>query len=113
MRTLCRQCKRAYKPDPTDLPDDFPGRQAAQLWSPVGCRACRDTGFSGRSGVFELLVNDAEVRRLCIERASAGAIRDHALRHGMLTLRQYGYKKALAGETTVDEVARITRGDIS
>jgi general secretion pathway protein E/type IV pilus assembly protein PilB len=113
VRTLCRQCKRAYKPDVNDLPDDFPERQAAQLWNPVGCRACRDTGFSGRSGVFELLVNDAEVRRLCIERASAGAIRDHALRHGMLTLRQYGYKKALGGETTVDEVVRITRGDIS
>jgi general secretion pathway protein E/type IV pilus assembly protein PilB len=113
VRTLCRQCKRAYKPDVDDLPDDFPERQAAQLWNPVGCRACRDTGFSGRSGVFELLVNDAEVRRLCIERASAGAIRDHALRHGMLTLRQYGYKKVLGGETTVDEVVRITRGDIS
>jgi general secretion pathway protein E/type IV pilus assembly protein PilB len=113
VRTLCRQCKRAYQPDLADLPDDFPKQPATQLWNPVGCRACRDSGFSGRSGIFELLVNDAEVRRLCIERASAGAIRDHALRHDMLTLRQYGYKKALAGETTVDEVARITRGDIS
>jgi general secretion pathway protein E/type IV pilus assembly protein PilB len=113
VRTLCRQCKRAYKPDPGDLPSDFPQGETPQLWNPVGCRACRDTGFSGRSGIFELLVNDAEVRRLCIERASAGAIRDHALRQGMLTLRQYGYKKTLAGETTVDEVVRITRGDIS
>ena len=113
VRTLCRQCKRAYQPDAGDLPDDFPKQQATQLWNPVGCRACRDSGFSGRSGVFELLVNDAEVRRLCIERASAGAIRDHALCHGMLTLRQYGYKKAMTGETTVDEVVRITRGDIS
>jgi len=113
IRTLCRQCKRACQPDLADLPEDFPRDQLTQLWTPVGCRACRDTGFSGRSGVFELLLNDAEVRRLCIERASAGAIRDHALRQGMLTLRQYGYKKAMAGETTVDEVVRITRGDIS
>jgi general secretion pathway protein E/type IV pilus assembly protein PilB len=84
-----------------------------KLWKPVGCRACRDVGFAGRSGVFELLLNDATIRHLCVERASAGDIREHALAHGMLTLRQCGYRRALAGDTTLEEVVRITRGDVS
>jgi type II secretory ATPase GspE/PulE/Tfp pilus assembly ATPase PilB-like protein len=83
------------------------------LWQAGGCRQCNETGYRGRSGIFELLVNDAEIRRLCVERASSGVIRDHALKNGMVTLRQYGYRKALTGETTVDEVVRITRGDIT
>ncbi len=113
VRTLCMKCRRPYTPNPDELPVDFPVKGDVELYGPIGCNACRDSGFTGRSGVFELLVNHGEIRRLCVEQASTGDIRDHALRHGMVTLRQYGYRKALAGETTIEEVVRITRGDIS
>jgi type II secretion system protein E len=115
VRRLCGNCKRPVGAA-AEVPPDFPRGEGAgppELWQATGCRQCSETGFRGRTGIFELLVNDSEVRRLCMERASAGVIRDHALSHGMLTLRQYGYRKVLSGETTVDEVVRITRGDIS
>jgi general secretion pathway protein E/type IV pilus assembly protein PilB len=114
VRRLCRDCRRPIGIDELELPPDFPCDGAPpMLWRADGCRQCGETGYRGRTGIFELLVNDPEIRRLCVERTSAGVIRDYALHHGMLTLRQYGYRKALAGETTVDEVVRITRGDIS
>ena len=112
VRVLCPDCKQPYEPDEADLPDDF-ARPVDRLWRSVGCRNCRDSGFTGRSGVFELLVNDDPIRHLCIEQASSGDIRNHALDHGMLTLRQCGYRMARAGNTTLDEVLRVTRGDIS
>jgi general secretion pathway protein E/type IV pilus assembly protein PilB len=112
VRVLCPRCKAPYVPRSEDIPPDMP-QPVEKLWKPVGCRACRDVGFAGRSGVFELLLNDATIRHLCVERASAGDIREHALAHGMLTLRQCGYRRALAGDTTLEEVVRITRGDVS
>ena len=114
VRQLCTHCKNPQAFDPADLPPDFPhqGSEPVVLWQPNGCKQCRESGYRGRSGIFELLVNDPEVRRLCVERTSAGVIRDYALKQGMVTLRQYGYRKAIAGDTTVDEVARITRGDL-
>lgn len=114
LRRLCTACKHPAVNETQELPPDFPKTDGpAVLWQSAGCRQCNETGFRGRSGIFELLVNDAEIRRLCVERASSGVIRDHALKNGMVTLRQYGYRKALTGDTTVDEVVRITRGDIA
>src|SRR5690606_26041931 len=85
VRVLCEDCKQPYTPDEEELPLDMP-RPVERLWQARGCRNCRDAGYTGRSGVFELLVNDAEIRRLCVERASTAAIRDHALEKGMVTL---------------------------
>jgi general secretion pathway protein E/type IV pilus assembly protein PilB len=82
-----------------------------EIYQPVGCRECRDSGYSGRIGVFELLRSDAVVRKLCIENASAGQIRDYGLRNGMTTLRQSGWGKVLEGVTSIEEVVRITKGD--
>jgi general secretion pathway protein E/type IV pilus assembly protein PilB len=112
IRLLCKHCKKAVKPDTDYLPPDFPGT-VDTLYVPIGCRNCRDSGYAGRSGVHELLLNDPEIKRLCSERASAGVIRDYALKHGMVTLRQSGYRKVAAGLTTLDEVVRITRGDVA
>jgi len=111
IRQLCNQCKASYGPDPAKLPDDFPNKEIKQLWRPVGCRACRDSGYVGRTGVYELLVNDTQLHRLCVSGASAGQIREYGLSKGMITLRQSGWQKVIAGITGVDEVLRITRGD--
>ncbi|QDT32843.1 GspE/PulE family protein [Thalassoglobus polymorphus] len=111
VRKLCERCKVAYRPDPNDLPPDFPEPNIETLYKPVGCRDCRDIGYTGRMGVYELLRNDPEIKKLCIDGVSAGVIRDYGLAHGMLTLRQSGYQRMIDGSTTIDEVIRITRGE--
>ena len=112
MRVLCANCKEEYSLKPSDAPPDFPIDRGDKLCRPVGCRECRGTGFSGRTGLYELLVTGDAVRRLCVERADAGQIREYGIRHGMLTLRQCGWQKVLDGITSVEEVLRITKGDI-
>ncbi len=112
VRILCPACKEPYEPDEAKLPPDFPRPVPRQLYRPRGCRQCRDTGYSGRTGVFELLRTDETVRRLCVERADTAQIRQHAVQHGMMTLRQCGWQKVLDGTTSVEEVVRITKGDV-
>ena len=111
IRRLCKECKQPDTPEARDLPRDFPNAAGKTIYKPVGCRSCRDSGYSGRAGVYELLTVDKEIRRLCTTGASTGTIREHALQAGMQTLRQSGYHRVLRGETTLEEVQRITRGD--
>ncbi len=113
IRELCPHCRDEYQPDQDKLPPDLAKQPVDRLWRPIGCRACRDVGYINRTGVFELLLNDPHVRKLCVERASAGDIRDHALKQGMMTLRQSAWEKAKRGMTSLDEVVRITRGDVT
>jgi general secretion pathway protein E/type IV pilus assembly protein PilB len=111
VRLLCPHCKAAFKPTDEDVPNDFPRPLPEKLYRPVGCRQCRDTGYKGRQGIFELLRTDEGVRQLCVERASAVQIQAYGLRNGLITLRQDGWRKVLAGITTTDEVARITKAE--
>ncbi len=112
VRVLCPECKQEYSPQPQDMPEDFPQPHPPSLWRPLGCRDCRQTGFQGRTGVFELLRADIEARRLVVERVSSARIREYAIGHGLATLRQCGWQKATDGVTNVDEVLRITKGDL-
>jgi type II secretion system protein E len=116
VRTICPECKVSYRPQAADLPPDFP-RQMPDgspliLWKGAGCRACRQTGYRGRTGIHELLVTGDDIRELVVQRVNAAAIRNEALKHGMIPLRQDGWRKVLQGITTVDEVARMTAGDV-
>ncbi len=113
VRRLCTKCKVPFRPTDEDVPEDFPRPLPEQLFKPVGCRDCRETGYSGRIGIYELLHTSDAIRQLCIERASSTQIRHVALKEGMITLRQCGYMRVLDGVTSVDEVARITKGDLS
>lgn len=113
IRRLCTKCKQPFEPTPDDLPPDFPEPSIPKLYRAQGCRDCRDAGFTGRMGIYELLNNDEQIKHLCAEEASAGEIRKHAIQQGMLTLRQSGYKRVLDGITTLEEVIRISRGDLS
>lgn len=114
VRTICPECKVEYEPEPHEVPSDFPWTEKGpvRLWKGAGCRACRQTGFRGRKGLFELLINGDSIRELCVQRANASAIRHQALKEGMVTLRKDGWRKVLNGLTTIDEVARVTAGDI-
>jgi general secretion pathway protein E/type IV pilus assembly protein PilB len=110
VRTICPECKAEYEPH--ELPSDFPGGRT-KLWHGTGCRACRQTGFRGRCGIFELMVTGDSIREMVVQRVNAAAIRRQALKEGMVTLRQDGWRKVLQGITTIDEVARVTASDIS
>ena len=136
VRTICPDCKTTFTPT-RHLPIDFPLRRVARnrpgdrhsaghgrddgiaaaddgkLWKGTGCRACRQTGYRGRTGIHELMVTNDVIRELIVQRVNAGVIRLEALKPGMITLRQDGWRKVLNGTTTIDEVARTTAGDIS
>ncbi len=112
IRQLCLECRESYTPDESDMPSDFPRPLPEVLYRPVGCRDCRETGYSGRTGIFELLRTDEGVRDLCIARASSSKIRQHGLENGMTTLRQSGWLKVAEGVTDIEEIARITKGDL-
>ena len=114
LRRLCPHCREAYRPDEGELPKDFPWEQFGNdgvLYRPHGCRECRGVGYRGRMGVYELLVSNDELRELAHERRSSWEIRQAALRNGMRTLRDDGWIKAMRGETSADEVLRITKSD--
>jgi type II secretion system protein E len=118
VRTICPDCKTAYTPEIVDLPIDYPlpnGKNGAPptLHKGAGCRACRQTGFRGRTGIHELMVTGENIRELVVQRVNAGVIRHEAMKTGMITLRQDGWRKVAMGMTTVDEIARVTAGDIS
>lgn len=113
VRTLCRECKQPYQPNLDELPNDFPRDRLAgrPLYRAVGCRACRQVGYRGRLGIFELLVTTARVRQLAHDRASSWVIQQAAVEEGMRRLRDDGWVKVLDGRTTVEEVARATKGN--
>ncbi len=73
----------------------------------VGCPACSNTGYRGRKALLELLVVTEDVERLIIEGGTADDIHKLAVEQGMVTLRQSGVRKALEGETTLEEVLRV------
>jgi type II secretory ATPase GspE/PulE/Tfp pilus assembly ATPase PilB-like protein len=109
VRKLCQACKEAYAPSVNER------RQIERLAGPVetlfkpkGCSRCRNLGFTGRVGIYELLVPDDQM----VERISQGAplneLREHAKRLGMKALRADGVEKVKAGVTTLDEVYRVT-----
>ena len=109
VRKLCQNCKEAYEPTLNDKRqlEKFVGNVDV-LYKAVGCPRCRNLGFSGRVGIYELLVPDDTV----VERISQGAtlneIRDAAVKLGMKPLRHDGMEKVKAGLTTLEEVYRVT-----
>ena len=75
----------------------------------AGCEACGFTGYRGRAGIYELLLVDDAVRNLILKRSSADKIREEAIRLGMRTLREDGWRSVREGMTTVAEVIRVSR----
>ncbi len=116
VRRLCTECRQSVEPRREDLPADFPWeeyRQAGQpLYQAAGCRACREFGYSGRQGIFELLATTDRIRQLARDRASTWELRNAALEEGMLTLRDDAWRKVLEGSTSVEEALRVTKGDV-
>ncbi len=116
VRTLCNQCKQAYTPpkheliklgiDIEALGEDF------KFYKAKGCQICV-TGYTGRAGLYELLVVDDEIKELVVGRTDASRIKRKAIENGMRTLRDDGAMKILRGVTSVDEVVRVTAEEMS
>jgi type II secretory ATPase GspE/PulE/Tfp pilus assembly ATPase PilB-like protein len=105
VRRVCAECGQAYEPDKADLPVGFEMKKGETLVKGAGCRACRNTGYRGRVGVYELLRVTEAIREMVMERVNAPKIAATALKDGDLTtLRQDGWAKVRAGMTTVEEV---------
>ncbi|MCQ8897631.1 type II secretion system ATPase GspE [Limnobacter humi] len=98
VRRLCPHCKRQET-----------GADGHTHWHPVGCERCAHTGYVGRTGVYELFTVDDAVRTLIHNGAAESEMRTHALNHGMKTMREDGQRWVDQGETTLEELLRVTK----
>ncbi len=111
VRRLCTHCREAYMPETAVLETTGLGKylSAGQpVYRAVGCSHCRGSGYSGRTGVHELLVVDDALRRAILDGADAGALHAQAMAAGMHSLYDDGLRKVAAGQTSLDEVLRVT-----
>jgi general secretion pathway protein E len=116
LRRVCPDCKKAYEPTPRELRElglgDLPLQSDAKFYLGAGCSKCFQTGYRGRTGIYELMLITEEIQNLIYQRTSAGAIKKVALDAGLQTLRMDGARKVLAGITTIPEVLRVTQADV-
>jgi general secretion pathway protein E len=111
VRTLCPVCRAAAPPTTGEakLNTDLGLAASQPVWTAAGCAQCNDTGYRGRTGVYELLLVDESLRRLIHDGAGELALRAAATRAGMRTLRADGARWVTAGATSLAEVVRVTR----
>ncbi|MBM4391616.1 MAG: type II secretion system ATPase GspE [Deltaproteobacteria bacterium] len=116
VRKLCPNCKAPYVPTDAELKEAGITRARIAghtLYKARGCPACLSTGYKGRSGIYELLLVDDEVRTLVLSGASAVAVSRKARELGMRSLRDDGIRVVMEGGTSLDEVMRVTQEDVS
>jgi type IV pilus assembly protein PilB len=106
VRKICPECKVDYTPPPEAL-QRLGIPPGTKLYRGQGCEFCRETGYLGRVGVYEMMQLDDELRLLITEEASAPDIRRKALELGMYTLQQDGIRKVIAGVTSIEEAMRV------
>ena len=115
VRTVCPHCRISYRPDEHQLEELF-GKNViphnAVFYRGRGCSKCMDVGYLGRTGLYELLEVTDPIRQLVTGNADAATIRQQAIKMGMRPLRQSGLAKVLAGQTTVEEVLRVTQEEV-
>ncbi|MBF0486511.1 MAG: Flp pilus assembly complex ATPase component TadA, partial [Candidatus Omnitrophica bacterium] len=111
VRLLCPECKAAAEVDDVvlkafGLPETLRG---TTIYQPRGCKACRMSGYHGRTAIAEFLIMDEELRGLVVQRRTAGEIKSAAVRKGMKTLRQHGWERVKSGLTSAGEVLQATQ----
>lgn len=112
VRKLCTRCRQPYKPSQTELrqaeidPKNYPD---LKFYEPVGCPNCLNTGYYGRTGIFEVLMMDEELRSLVTRSGETSRIRQAARKNGMRELKEDGMAKVARGITSLEEVLRATR----
>ncbi len=107
VRKICPDCREHYKPG-REVEHVF-GHKVDILYRGRGCECCKGTGYRSRIGIYELLSIDDTLRRMIMENATANQMKEYAVKSGMKTLSQDGLFKTLSGQTTLDEVHRVTQ----
>ncbi len=115
IRLLCPACKKEYTPSGPELAEL--GIESSQtfgrhVYTAVGCDKCMQTGYRGRTGIYEILLVNDEVRGLIQQNVNSQIIKNKAIEGGMVTLRKDGASKVIAGLTSIEEVSRVTQEDI-
>jgi len=112
VRKVCEKCRRSAEITPTVQRELGGDGTPAQVYEGTGCEDCAQTGYRGRSGIFELLLVNDVIRPLILKRSSADMIKDAGVQQGMRTLREDGWHKVRTGVTTVAEVVRVTQEEV-
>jgi general secretion pathway protein E len=119
VRVLCPACKLAYAPSAEELAQASitPAILARagnpkHLYRAVGCPLCQRTGYSGRTGIYELMLMNDDIRQLVLKNVDSGTIKSRAVAGGMMTLLEHGAYKVAMGETTAAEVLSVTAEDV-
>ena len=112
VRVICNDCKEEYTPDEESLrnigitPEILTG---GKIYRGRGCPSCLNTGYRGRTGIFEVMVLNDTIENLILRTSDANAVKRKAIELGMITLRQDGAQKVINGITTIEEVFRVTQ----
>ena len=115
VRKVCPDCKQQYEPTPQELRQLGLGDAQAsegRFFVGAGCDRCFQTGYRGRTGIYELMLINEQIQELIYKRESAGTIKKASLNAGLQTLRMDGVRKVLVGTTTIAEVLRVTQADV-
>ena len=108
VRKICPDCKESYEPELKKLPKDLPIEPGEKLYRGVGCQKCRNSGFRGRAGIYELMTMNDEIRAKIMSRAPISEIVEAGRPSGLRLLREDGWIKVKKGMTTPSEVLRCT-----
>jgi type II secretory ATPase GspE/PulE/Tfp pilus assembly ATPase PilB-like protein len=114
VRRVCDRCREVYLPEPEQLAvlgEDAELLEGRPLSRGRGCLACKQTGFHGRTAVFEVMELTRQVRRMVLDGLNEDQIKQRSLEHGLVTLRKSGIRKISEGVTTIDEVRAATLAD--
>ncbi|TKB82263.1 MAG: type II secretion system protein GspE [Nitrospira sp.] len=114
VRQVCAACRRPYQPSPEELArlGLSTGGERPTFSRGLGCPSCSQTGYRGRSGIYELLIVDDEIRRLIGIKGDSTSVKQTAVAKGMRTLKEEGAAKVMAGLSTTEEVMRITQQEV-
>ncbi|KRQ88077.1 Type II secretion system protein E [Caloramator mitchellensis] len=109
VRKICPHCKEEYVPDEAEVKAlGFDASEIDKLYKGKGCVYCGNKGYIGRTGIYEILIVDKNLRNYILKSASSDELKDLALQNGMLTLKQSCAQKVKKGETTFEEFLRVT-----
>lgn len=112
VRVICEKCKEKYTPEKNvlsglNIKDKSNDDGKVKLYRGTGCSFCKNTGYYGRTSIYELIVLDEAIRSLVISKASSNVIKAAAIKKGMKTLKDSGMEKVMQGITTIEEVIRV------
>ncbi len=119
VRVLCKDCRMPYLPTAEELkeigltPETVRETSGGMLYKPAGCEQCNHTGYRGRTGIYEMMLLDDDLRQMTLKNVDSGTIKRQAVAKGMRTLMDDGAQKVMRGITSVAEVLSVTQEDMA